>query len=172
MCYCILNISSWDDLLITLTSVIVFFNIPGTAGNKVASSASRGLCLGIRAGWLIVFVHWLRRRWSYHPHPRHHHPSHHHTRCSSQTKAALYAQRSVAAMRLMALSHCSCPDCRAPAGAPAGKKSLCCMELDNLSTCNLLTTTTQCARLWACVIARLVLFLAQVRQNTHFFSAY
>lgn len=120
MCYCILNISSWDDLLITLTSVIVFFNIPGTAGNKVASSASRGLCLGIRAGWLIVLVHWLRRRWSYHPHP--HHPSHHHTRCSSQTKAALYAQRSVAAMRLMALSHCSCPDCRAPAGAPAGKK--------------------------------------------------
>lgn len=123
MCYCILNISSWDDLLITLTSVIVFFNIPGTAGNKVASSASRGLCLGIRAGWLIVLVHWLRRRWSYHPHPRHHHPSHHHTRCSSQTKAALYAQRSVAAMRLMALSHCSCPDCRAPAGAPAGKKA-------------------------------------------------
>lgn len=68
----------------------------------------------------------------------------------SCTTFSVQALRSVPAMRLMALSHCSCPDCSDPAGAPA--ESLCCMQLDSLSTCTawVCVCVCVCRCVWEC----------------------
>lgn len=123
------------------------------------------LHFGIRAGWLMVEVHSPWRHWSHQP-PS----SHSHADCSSDQKLqhipTTGAQECGCYVRLMALSHCSCPDCSDTSRCACRKKkkkACACMQLYKVA--NLYRSCVRCVSCARRAYLRVWHVLAQVGQN-------